>query len=151
MKRNNAALFLNMIKSLLIKALRGSFLLFITSFYFLSVSQATTFNQQTTAEAITITHSHTHHDVEDEQDHDDDEHDHDHHHEEESHQKTASDDSSAHSHTFLILTAPAAYTTPTTTLFVGVTVINSGFCFCDQLMPPLDPGLGSIFRPPISA
>ncbi|MEK2687796.1 hypothetical protein [Bdellovibrio sp. GT3] len=97
---------------------------------------------------VTVTHSHSH---ADDHDHEDDHHEATEHDQPDSHgPQDHHDESDAHSHTILIGSSPAAYTSPAYGEFVGLILSSTSFSVSRNATPPLDPGLGSIFRPPIA-
>lgn len=111
----------------------------ILSSYFFGVSQATASNALGAATVIKVTHAHAqsdhHHGNEDSDESE-------HHHEEDSHQ------SASHSHEFVIPSV-GFYTSNEVSNFVCFELIDEGFPMAVQLLPPRDPSLDSIFRPPI--
>jgi ABC-type nickel/cobalt efflux system permease component RcnA len=112
MKRMSCTSFIVNASSLLLRTLRGSFLIILASFYFLSTSQTTIISPLASAKKITVTHSHSHAD-----DHEHDRHEHEDHDPKDSHKE-----SSTHSHTVIVFGSPAAYTSPEYFPFVGITI-----------------------------
>ncbi len=147
MMKTIALSFYGQIQALLIKSLKLFVLMVATIFYVVNTAQAATYNPLSIKNTVTVTHSHEH---ESEYSH---ENDHDHHHDDDQQdrdQHEASGHESAHSHSIL-LASPAAYITPKVYPLIAIQTLPSAFIDLNKFDPPVAPGLGSIFRPPIMA
>lgn len=136
------------VKSFFGALLRSGAILAVMFLYLFSFTQPTT--------TWTIVHSHEASEAQHEAAHEHDDGDDHHHHSHDEPSPTAtakqSEDSSAertHSHSFVITSVPI-HSVPPLTSMIHVDAAVSSFAISKEQQPPIDPNLGSIFRPPIA-